>query len=98
MSFRKLRAVAALVCCGVGLAWSSMGLLAQPRTYEYDAVATENRLTKLETQLSEALAQLKDIHDSQGTTQNVGYMVLLILSGLAGEAGLRMYKKKGDGE
>jgi hypothetical protein len=96
VSLKKIRACAALVCCGVGITWSSIGLLGQPRSYDYDAVATENRLTRLETQMTEALSQLKDIRDSQGTTQNVGYLMLLIMSGLAGEAGIRMYKKKGD--
>lgn len=96
MSFTRVRAVAALVCCGIGITWSSIGLLGQGRNYDYDAVATENRLTRLETQMSEALSQLKDIRDTQGSTQNVGYLMLLIMSGLAGEAGVRMYKKKGD--
>lgn len=99
MDLSKLRATAALICCGIGVTWSSIGLLAQNgRIYEYDAVATESRLTRVETQLAEALSQLKDIKNGQGTTQNVGYMALLILSGLAGEAGLRIYKKKGDSE
>ena len=96
MNFRKLRGIAALSCAVIGMAWSSIGLIAQPRKYEYDAVATEGRLTRLETRLDEVAAQIKDIHDSQGTTQNVGYMALLMLSGLAGEAGIRLYRKKGE--
>ena len=83
MGFRKLRAAAALLCCIVGITWSSIGLIAQPK-YEFDAVANENRLTKLETQLSSVVTQMN--------------LALLILSGLAGEAGIRIYNKKKGGD
>jgi hypothetical protein len=83
----------------MGLVWSSIGLLAQnSRSYDYDAVLNENRLTKLETQIQEITSQLKAIQDGQDSTQQVEYLGLLILSGLAGEAGVRLYKKKADSE
>lgn len=102
MNSIRLRAAAALISSGVGLTWGAVGLFGQPQTrvYEIDpALRNESRLTSVETRLDAALEQLKEIRDGQSSTQYAGYFQLLVLSGLAGEAGLRLKnRKKSDGE
>lgn len=90
----KVRAAAALVSAFVALTWGAMGLLGQPKAYEFDAVDNERRFTTLETKMSEVLSQVRDIKDTQSNGQSVNYMMLLMMSGLAGEAGLRLVKGK----
>lgn len=84
----------ALSSAFVAMTWGAIGLLGQAKIYEYDAVGNERRFTTLETQMAEVLNQVRDIKDSQSSGQNVNYMMLLMMSGLAGEAGLRMVRGK----
>lgn len=107
MVTRVLRLRLVMASGALGFVWGTWGLVAllaqslhaQPKPkpadpYAYDAVSVEHRFTQVETQLGQVLEELRALKGSQTETRGVGYILLVVVSGVAGETGFRLTRKK----
>ncbi len=95
-STARLRAQAAITIGTFMLVLGSILLAAGPvkgqveSQYQYNAVASENRFTRLETQQDQIIQGLKEVHDTQNSQQTIGQILIVLFGGNLTVSGFRL--------